>query len=206
VTEPTGSSEDPFAVLGLRRDASLTDVRDARRRLARELHPDVHPGNADAAAMQRVNAAFDACVGHLTGRRPLPDLGAAPGEPWHSPQPARTRPGPSPWPRRRATFVRGVEVDAPSFTIDALPAEAFEALLVVAAILGEVVDDDPPYVLECVLAVPSTCWCRLEVVPDAGSSTVTLAVGGIDSPDHPPAEDVRDVWVAELNRLGRLTP
>ena len=102
--------------------------------------------------------------------------------------------------------MRGIEWDAPSFTIDALPAEAFEALLVVAATLGDVIDDDPPYVLECLLGDPVACWCRLELVPDAGSSTVSLAVGGVDHAAHPPAEDVRDVWVAELNRLGRPTP
>jgi hypothetical protein len=199
------TEEDPFAVLGLARDATLTDVRDARRRLARELHPDVQPtGSADPAAMQRVNVAFDACVAHVTGRRPL-----APREPVR-PSPSPSQPPPNPTrghePRPRHRHVRGIEVDAPSFTIDALPAEAFEALLVVAATLGDVIDDDPPSVLECLLGEPVPCWCRLELVPDAGSSTVSIAVGGVDGQPHPPAEDVRDVWVEELNRLGRPLP
>ena len=69
-----------------------------------------------------------------------------------------------------------VEQDAPSFTVDALPVETFEALLVVAAWIGEVLDDDPPYVLECHLHEPAPCWCRLDLVPDAGGSTVSLTV------------------------------
>ena len=188
-------TEDPFSVLGLSHDATLKEVRDARRRLARALHPDVQPGgDASPAAMQRVNLAFDACVAHVTGRRRLEQVA----------QPRRAPPPPPAPPRHRQ--VRGIEVDAPSFTIDALPAEAFEALLVVAATIGDVIDDDPPYVLECLLGDPIECWCRLELVPDAGSSTLSIAVGGLDGRGHPPAEDVRDVWVEELNRLGRPLP
>src|SRR5215217_7776723 len=41
--------------------------------------------------------------------------------------------------------------DNPSFTIEALPAAAFEALLIVAGTLGDVIDDDPPYRLEVAL-------------------------------------------------------
>ena len=200
-------TEDPFSVLGLAHDATLTEVRDARRRLARTLHPDVQPaGEADPAAMQRVNAAFDACVAHVTGRRrveqPAPQRRTSP-TPGAS---AAAAADPAPAESARYRQVRGIEVDAPSFTIDALPAEAFEALLVVAATIGDVIDDDPPYVLECLLADPVSCWCRLELVPDAGSSTVSIAVGGLDGQAHPPAEDVRDVWVEELNRLGRPLP
>ena len=66
----------------------------------------------------------------------------------------------------------------PSFVIDALPAEAFEALLVVTSWIGEVLVDEPPYLLEVHLHDPAPCWCRLELVPDAGSSTVSLTVAG----------------------------
>ena len=212
------SDDDPFVVLGLTRAASLDDVRAARRRLARDLHPDV---GGDGPAMQRVNLAFDRAVGHLTGRRPLDDAPAAPTS--RRPTPPRpapaTRPEPA-GPVGRAPFGgrrrRGwVEHDTPSFTIDALPAEAFEALLVVASWIGEVLDDDPPYVLECVLGDPVPCWCRLELVPDAGGSTVSLIVAAVDprtvDDDDPPAERVsaeavRDVWVDQLNRLGRADP
>jgi hypothetical protein len=126
-----------------------------------------------------------------------------------TPAPTRRQRRPPPAPRRRH-----VEQDSPSFTIDALPAEAFEALLVVASWIGEVVDDDPPYVLECRLDEPVPCWCRVDLVPDAGGSTVSLIVAALD--DAPgsdgsgavrvSAELVRDVWVDHLNRLGRPLP
>ena len=194
---------DPFAVLGLTRAASLDEVRGARRRLAFDLHPD---RGGDASAMQDLNAAFDACVAHLTGRRPLPDT--EPPAPSAAPAPAPpSRSGRRPAPRGRRGFV---DHDAPSFTIDALPAEAFEALLVVASWIGEVLDDDPPYVLECHLHEPAPCWCRLDLVPDAGGSTVSLIVAAVgDEPvplDPDFVERVRDVWVEQLNQLGRPQP
>ncbi len=200
-----GADDDPFAVLGLSRSAPRWPMsRAARRRLARDHHPDV---GGDGAAMQQCQPRVRPRVGHLTGRRPLPDdvTAAAPTRADPSPPPARGGG------RRRRGWI---EHDAPSFTIDALPVEAFEALLVVASWVGEVLDDDPPYVLECVLGEPVPCWCRLDLVPDAGGSTVSLMVAPVDPrtvDDEPPAghvsaEAVRDVWVAQLNLLGRHAP
>lgn len=203
------TGDDPFAVLGLDRSADLAAVRAARRRMAFDLHPD---RGGDPVRMQQVNAAFDACVAHLTGRRPLPMEEAATTEAeasTHRPtprRPAAQRPGD---PSSRARRWRDLERDAPSFTVDALPAETFEALLVVASWIGEVLDEDPPYVLECHLHEPGPAWCRLDVVPDAGGSTVSLTVA---RPEHVPrgeqvtAEEVRDVWVEQLNQLGRPLP
>ena len=54
---------EPFEVLGLDPDATLEDVRAARRRLAFELHPDRTSGDPVAARrMQEVNVAFDRAV------------------------------------------------------------------------------------------------------------------------------------------------
>ena len=161
-------SSDPFAVLGLRPDATLDEVRSARRRLAAEHHPD-HGG--DGARMGAINVAFEHAV-ELVQRRPAPVM-----------------------------RYRGVQHDAPSFTIDTLPVDAFEALLVVTSWIGEALVDDPPYVLEVHLVEPAPCWCRLDLVPDAGGSTVTLTVASIDGEPTPDVEAVRDVWVANLNRL-----
>ena len=94
-----------------------------------------------------------------------------------------------------------MQYDAPSFTIDTLPAEAFEALLVVTSWMGEVLVDDPPSLLEVHLTDPAPCWCRLDLVPDAGGSTVTLTVASIGGDPAPDVEDVRDLWVANLNAL-----
>jgi len=91
--------------------------------------------------------------------------------------------------------------DDASFTVDALPVEAYEALLVVTSWIGEVLVDDPPYALEVFLEEPEPCWCRLDLVPDAGGSTVSLTVAGVEGP-APDVDAVRDVWVANLNHLG----
>jgi hypothetical protein len=93
----------------------------------------------------------------------------------------------------------GVARDVPSFTVEALPVETFEAILVVASWLGEILDDDPPYRLDTYLYEPFDCWCRLDVVPDAGASTVSLTVAGVDGAPTPDVVDVRDAWVANLN-------
>ncbi len=166
-------------MLGVQPDATLEELSAARRRLALELHPDV---GGDAEAMQAVNGAFDLAVAQLSFRR-------------------EKAPSPSPRPTRPSREMRGVQYDAPSFTIDVLPVEAYEALLVVTSWMGEVLVDDPPYVLEAFLHDPAPCWCRLDLVPDAGATTVSLTVAGVDPDPTPDPESVRDEWVANLNKL-----
>jgi hypothetical protein len=72
--------------------------------------------------------------------------------------------------------------------------------------MGEVLVDDPPYLLDVHLYEPSECWCRLTLVPDAGSSTVSLVVAPAGTGPAPDVEVVRDLWVAQLNSLGRWDP
>ena len=91
--------------------------------------------------------------------------------------------------------------DMPSFTVEALPVDTFEALLLAAAALGEVEDDDPPYGLDVLMSAPLGCWCHLSVVPDAGASTVSIAVAPEPEAALPPIERVRDAWITELNSL-----
>ncbi len=42
-------------------------------------------------------------------------------------------------------------------------------------------------------------------MPDAGATTVSLTVAGVEG-EAPTVDAVRDVVVANLNRLGRLEP
>jgi len=53
-------SWDPYAVLGLSRSATSDDIRRAYRKLAKELHPDVRPGDkASEERFKRVTSAFN---------------------------------------------------------------------------------------------------------------------------------------------------
>jgi DnaJ-class molecular chaperone len=53
-------SWDPYSVLGLSRAATADDIRKAYRRLAKELHPDVRPGDKAAEEkFKRATAAFN---------------------------------------------------------------------------------------------------------------------------------------------------
>jgi DnaJ-class molecular chaperone len=51
-------ADDPYQILGLSRDADQDAIRKAYRQLAKESHPDLHPGDATAeATFKRVGAA-----------------------------------------------------------------------------------------------------------------------------------------------------
>ncbi len=183
--------DDPFAPLGVTPDVGEAELRAARRRLAKELHPD-HAGG-DTARMRRLNAAFDAALEQL-------QRGAAgPGDTADNVSDAAANVTPSAPARVPGRVVH----DVASFTIEALPAEAFEALLVVATWIGEVLVDEPPYQLDVELGEPFACWCRLDLVPDAGASTVAVTLVARDDGTLPDLDAVRDAWVANLNRLGR---
>src|SRR6476619_925605 len=49
---------DPYAILGVERDASPLQVARAHRRLAKRFHPDVAPGEGGAERMRRINEAW----------------------------------------------------------------------------------------------------------------------------------------------------
>lgn len=54
----TQSMTDPYAVLGIARDATDNQVRQAYRRLAKRHHPDLHPDAPTAERMRRINQAW----------------------------------------------------------------------------------------------------------------------------------------------------
>ena len=52
--------DDPYKVLGVSPDASDEEIKRAYRRLAKQYHPDLHPGDQEAAKkMQQINAAYE---------------------------------------------------------------------------------------------------------------------------------------------------
>ena len=52
--------DDPYKVLGVSPDASDEEIKRAYRRLAKQYHPDLNPGDEMAAKkMQQVNAAYE---------------------------------------------------------------------------------------------------------------------------------------------------
>jgi len=173
-------------VLGVGNDAGLDEVRAARRRLAKRLHPD-HGG--DAERMRELNEAFALAVHTI-------------GEESATTTPAPTAPSPpTPSPAARPSAPRSLEQDMPSFTVAALPAVAYEALLVVTNWLGDVLVEEPPYLLDAHLHDPGECWCRLELIPEAGASMVGLTVVGVGGATPPSLDAVRDRYVAGLNDL-----
>jgi hypothetical protein len=176
--------DDPFGLLGLNTNASAAEVRQARRDLAKEHHPDAG-GNADL--MRVINVAAGAAL------RILADPSVSTPPPTDAPTHSAQKPDDV-----------GMTRDVPSFTVEALPVETFEALLVVTSWIGEVIDDEPPYRLDVLIhahdGIEHPCWCRLELVPDAGASTVSIGVGSYDDQPTPSITVLRDLWVTHLNR------
>ncbi|MGD9793349.1 MAG: hypothetical protein AB7V43_07690 [Acidimicrobiia bacterium] len=184
------SDADPFETLGLDASATATDVRRARRELAKHAHPDL---GGSHARMQELNDAASAALAMLEERSEA----ASDAEPSPSIHHLRVT---EPIVRRVG---RWIGHDESSFVVHCLPAEAFESLLVVASWIGEVVDDDPPYRLDLLLTEPGECFCRLDLAPDAGASTVSISLAHIDGAPWPPPtlDEVRDALVAGLNGL-----
>ena len=169
--------EDPYAVLGVPPDATWAEVCSARRRLAKALHPDRSgpAGDHDGGPMALVNRAFDEV------------------------RAARARAG-EPSTPVDATVEQ--EETGVAFSVGALPVDAFEALLMAAVDLGDVVQLDEPYLLGVLVDHPGPCHCIFELAPEAGGTLVTMDVAPRPFGDCPPPVVVRDAFVEEIRRQG----
>jgi hypothetical protein len=178
----TRQEADPFAILGLPRSATAAEVLVARRQLAKRLHPDALVSrNEDdrrvaAARMAEVNRAVELALATLGSR------------------PAITSPPPPP-PDDRAVV---------SFSIDALPVEAFELLLLAMSAIGDPRAVDEPYLLRGLVDDPALCLCRIELVPEAGGTIATVEVQPMTGSAVPPpsALAVAGRLIAEIEALG----
>lgn len=164
--------QEAARLLGVDERATADEIRSARKRLALEWHPDVG-GSVERMAL--LNAAFD--VLSSTAGSAAVDV-------------------PKSGQGRTESSSDLLSIDRPSFVINRLPVEAFELLLVAARVIGDVADEDPPYVLEVLLEDPPTTWCRLELVPDAGATTVSIITDGTTS-----AAGLCRVWVDTVNEI-----
>ena len=164
-------------MLSVERGASADEIRRAWRERARTVHPDV--GGTDAA-MQELNEALHSALAYVD----VVSIATVSSSP---------------------LLVRR-ELDVSSFTVDVLPAECFEALLIVAGISGAISHEEPPYQLEFSLHDSDVTgalngWCRCDLVPEAGATTVSLLVGTETSAEGISVEEVRDYLVANLNAI-----
>lgn len=154
---------DPWELLGLDQDrATVAAVRDARRRLAKVLHPDLVLGGgggagavAEASArLAAVNHAVELALADLAARDPQPLVppvaGGADHDHDHDP-----------------------DEDA-TFTVDHLPVDAFELLLLAFSSIGDPKVVDEPYLLEGQVDDPFLGVARVELAPEAGGSLVTV--------------------------------
>ena len=172
--------ESFYQLLGVTRSSTVSEIVAARRVLAREFHPD---RGGDPQHMALINLAFDAIIASRSEE---------PAEQTFNNGSRRSQ-------SDIATSDSGsrFSVDRPSFTINALPVVAYEVLLLAARVLGDISSDEPPYLLEVQLEDPPMTWCRLEIVPDAGSSTISFLI----DKEHD-AQLVRDLWVTTINEIG----
>jgi hypothetical protein len=175
--------ESFYQLLGVTRSSTVSEIVAARRVLAREFHPD---RGGDPQHMALINLAFDAIIASHGGESAEQITSTTTTAAKGSQADIATSDSGSRF-----------SVDRPSFTINALPVVAYEVLLLAARVLGDISSDEPPYLLEVQLEDPPMTWCRLEIVPDAGSSTISFVIDKeID------AQLIRDLWVTTINEIG----
>ena len=149
--------------------ATVDGVREAKRRLAKLHHPDVVAGGgggagavAEASArLAVVNRAAELALADLSTRRP------GSSAPAHVPMPA-------PSAADAAVWQAGEDEADATFTIGALPVDAFELVLLAFSCIGDPKVVDEPYLLEGQVDDPFLGAARVELAPEAGGTIVTV--------------------------------
>ena len=175
--------QDPFRVLGLAPDATQEQVQAAWRSLSLVAHPDA---GGSHERMLLINSARDRALEVINSPRATTVRAKVPADPIE----------------RRLRMRR----EESAFTIGVLPVDAYHALEIVAAECGPTIQDDPPYMIEFMLhdaplenAVDA--WCRCDLVPEAGATTVHIAIGAAGEVPPPTIESLRDLLVSSLNSI-----
>jgi hypothetical protein len=165
---------DPWHELGIDGDtATADDVKAARRRLAKVHHPDLAAGRGETMTGDRlavVNRAAELALADLATRD------AAPADPVPMPAPGD----------ESSIWLQGEdEVDA-TFSIPHLPVDAFELLLLAFSSIGDPKEIDEPYVIAGMVDDPFVGMARVELVPEAGGSIVTVTTSPFHRAGTPP--------------------
>ncbi|MGZ2505724.1 curved DNA-binding protein CbpA [Rhizobium beringeri] len=64
-------SQDPYELLGVKRDATQKDIQSAFRKLAKKLHPDLNPGDKKAEERFKEISAANEILSDEEKTRPL---------------------------------------------------------------------------------------------------------------------------------------
>ena len=173
----------PFQILGVNESATEEEIRSAWRALATKHHPDV---GGDHESMLSLNTALSDALRFLEDGP-------------HSPIVQNTS---KPRKKYGASFTSR---DMSSFTINSLPVDAWHLLVIAAAHCGQVIDQEEPHLMEFSLHDTPLdgghqAWCRCELMPEAGGTTVHLSLVQPTAPAISP-EALRDFLVDTINEV-----
>lgn len=177
------TASEAFALLEVMPGCSTEEIRKAWRAKSVLFHPDA---GGTTEGMIKLNVALELA---LSWRPLVEDIQVPTSEP-----------------ARPANTIHRLRRDVSSFTVNVLPVECWQALEVVAALCGPIIQEDPPYLLEFLLhdsSLPGSHhgWCRCECVPEAGGTMIHLTVGSTHEQELPYIDDVRDFLVEQLNSI-----
>ena len=177
------TASEAFALLEVMPGCSTEEIRKAWRAKSVLFHPDA---GGTTEGMIKLNVALELA---LSWKPLVEDIQEPTSEP-----------------ARPATTIHRLRRDVSSFTVNVLPVECWQALEVVAALCGPIIQEDPPYLLEFLLhdsSLPGSHhgWCRCECVPEAGGTMIHLTVGTTHEQELPNIDEVRDFLVDQLNSI-----